>query len=229
MVPDSAASHVLQAGDVLTAVAGVKISLWSLENINRLLRFQNRVKLQIRRASHLRLHESDAENQDAPSSASCYACIDGGTNNLHAFQCALAPFGGHLPSFSDKSSALPVIVAQPLDHCTRSQRINIDRFALLVSRGGCLPDVKARNAAWIGAEIMILVDGQYPPFRPIPTAAGDRPLVEMDAFKAHFRNRSIVNIPVIVIRNSTGYRIISEARDNGRDVAALFHAGPPTR
>ncbi|CAN0095086.1 unnamed protein product, partial [Scytosiphon promiscuus] len=226
VVPDSAASHVLRAGDVLKTVAGVDIRLlWSLENIKRLLGFRNRVKLQIRRVSHLLTNESKTEEDDTHPSVSCYACIDGDTSNLHAFECALAPFGGKLPPFSSTSSALPVIVAQPFDHCTRGQTFNTSRFALLVSRGGCLPEVKARNAAWGGAEVMVLVDGQYPPFSPVPTAPGDEPFVEVDASGTRFRQLPAIGIPVVIIRNDTGYRIVSEVRDRGRDVATFFHAG----
>lgn len=229
VVPDSAASHVLRAGDVITAVAGVEIRLWSLENIHRLLRFRNRVKLQIRRVSQLLVNDSKIEEDIDPSSTSCYACVDGDINDLHAFECTLAPFGGHLPPFYAKSSALDVKVAQPLDHCTRGHRFNTtSKFALLVSRGGCLPGVKARNAAWSGAEIMVMIDGQYPPFPPIPTAAGGPLLVEIDASSTRFRHHlPMVDIPVIVIGNETGYRMISEVRD-GRDVATFFHAGLPT-
>lgn len=244
VVPDSAASLFLRAGDVLTKVAGVDVKDWSLDNITRLLGYQERVKLQIRRppepqlrASDFKVSEREIGGGDRAKAASCYASIGGDTDNLHAFACTPATFGADLPAFSAErggTSALPVVVAEPLELCTRNSGVRPPfpgradggegGFALLVSRGGCLPGVKARNAALNRADVMILVDGQFPPFPPLPSAAGAKTTLLPSSLSAR-PQASRVGIPVLVVGNSTGHRIISEARDLGRDVVILAHAG----
>ncbi len=229
VVPDSAASLVLRAGDILTKVGGVDVSKWSLGNINRLLGVYNRVKLRVRRPPEpLQLSNGpSADNKEIngqPATASCYASIEGNTDDLHAFACTPTALGADLPPFSVEGSAYayPVVVAQPLEYCT-NEGLLLDGKALLVSKGGCLPGVKARNAARNQAEVVILVDGQFPPFPPLPSAAGGKTLLP-SSFSAQSQARK-VDIPVIIITNSTGQRLISEVRDHGREVMVLAHAG----
>lgn len=245
VVPNSAASLVLRAGDILWKVAGVEVQLWSLDNINRLLGAQDRVRLQIRRPPEPQSHASGVKlkeetGSDRPKAASCYASIGGDTDNLHAFACTPATFGADLPAFSvdGPTSAFPVVVAQPLELCTSNSASlpslgqaasGRGGFALLVSRGGCLPVVKARNAAWNNADLLILVDGQFPPFPPLPSAAGAKTLLPPSSPSTHSQTNK-ADIPVLVVGNSTGHKIISEARDLGREVLVLAHAGmPPSR
>lgn len=271
VVPKSAASLVLLAGDVLTSIAGVDVTHWSLDNINRLLGVhRDRVKLQLRRpAPEPRLilphHETNVDvggdffNNNAAiageeqqgiggrkqymKTASCYASVDGDTDDLHAFACAPATFGADISAALPSSyHVFPVAVAQPLEHCARDSLLNATGFALLVSRGGCLPGVKARNAGRNGAEAVILVEGQFPPFPPLPSAAvspgddgsGNRRhqlLAQQEALLTTSLSSqtaySKVDIPVLIIGNGTGQRIISEVRDHGREVVILSHAGPP--
>lgn len=241
VVPDSAASLSLRAGDVLTKVAGVDVADWSLDNIARLLGFQDRVRLRIRRPPEPQLHAGDfnleKETGGGPvKTASCYASVQGDTDNLHAFACTPATFGADLPIFSVEgpTSAFPLVVAQPLELCTRNgaslrpPRQAAGRgggFALLVSRGGCLPGVKARNAALSKAEVMILVDGQFPPFPPLPSVAGATTLMDLPSSLSAHSQLNKADIPVLVITNSTGHRILSEVRDLGREVVIVAHAG----
>ncbi|CBJ31620.1 Heat shock protein 40 like protein [Ectocarpus siliculosus] len=226
VVPESAASFVLLKGDILTTVAGVEIRQWALDNINRLLETQVRVKIKLVRAPQLGEIGFGPEEGEGgrAESASCYASIEGDVDDLHAFACTPAAFGSDLPAFSLESSALPIVVAQPLDHCKRSS-FDASGSALLVSKGGCLPGAKAANAAWNGAEVMILVDGQYPPLPPLPSVAGKRvlPQSSRDTSKLH-------GIPVVIVSNATGYRMISEVRERGREVLTFAHSGPhPSR
>lgn len=217
---------MLLKGDILTTVAGVEIRQWTLDNIKRLLETQVRVKIRLLRAPHLGEIGFGVEEGERgrAESASCYASIDGDVHDLHAFACTPAAFGSDLPAFSLESSALPVVVAQPLDHCKRSS-FDASGSALLVSKGGCLPGAKAANAAWNGAEVMILVDGQYPPLPPLPSVAGKGVLPQSshDTSKLH-------DIPVVIVSNATGSRMISEVREKGREVLTFAHSGPrPSR
>lgn len=246
VVPDSAASLFLRAGDVLTKIAGVDVKDWSRDNIARLLGSQERVRLQVRRPPEPQFHASDfkLEKDEAiggyqAKAASCYAGIEGDTDNLHAFACTPASFGADLPAFSvdGAMSALPVVVAQPLELCTKLTNTDLPSpgqagtgrggFALLVSRGGCLPGVKARNAALSQAEVMILVDGQFPPFPPLPSVAGAEKtsLILSHSLLVAHSQATKADIPVLVVGNSTGHMIISEARDLGREVVVVAHAG----
>lgn len=143
VVPESAAALVLRAGDVITTVAGVDIRQWSLDNINRLLQIHSRMKIQIRPRAEAtpgpQLRNSDLfiEQGDSMSkTASCYASIEGHTDDVHALECTPAAFGEDLPAFSvdGPDFALPVMVAQPLEHCKIDQRFNASGHALLVSR-----------------------------------------------------------------------------------------------
>lgn len=229
VVPDSAASLVLRAGDILAKVGGVDVNKWSLDNINRLLGVYDRVKLRIRRPPEpLRLSTGpstdDKETGGQPTTASCYASMEGNTDDLHAFACTPTALGTDLPPFSAEGStyAFPVAVARPLEYCTNDGPL-LHGKALLVSKGGCLPGVKARNAARNQAEVVILVDGQFPPFPPLPSAAGGKTLLP-SSISAQSQARK-VDIPVIMITNSTGQRLISEVRDHGREVMVLAHAG----
>eukprot|EP00903_Cladosiphon_okamuranus_P016613 g15325.t1 len=247
VVPDSAASHSLRVGDVLTKITGVDVKDWSLDNINRLLGSQQQVRLQVRRPPEPRLHANEFKLVDKDEAnggghqakaASCYASVEGDTDNLHAFACTPASFGADLPPFSadGRVSALPVVVAQPLELCTRTTstphpspghagRVK-GGFALLVSRGGCLPGVKVQNAALYQAEVMILVDGQFPPLPPLPSVSGAKTSYAdlSRSLLAHSR-ATRADFPVLVVSNSTGHRIISEARDLGREVVVVAHAG----
>lgn len=243
VVPDSAASLLLRAGDVLTTIAGVEVKNWSLDNIVRLLGFQDRVKLRVRRtpephfhASHFNLDTKEVGSERIKA-ASCYASIEGDTDNLHAFACTPATFGADLPVFSVEGTtpALPVIVAQPLELCTSKSSVGLSSreqastgeggFALLVSRGGCLPGVKARNAALNRADVMILVDGQFPPFPPLPSVAGTKTPLDVPSSLSAHSQATKADIPVLVVGNSTGHRIISEVRDLSREVVIVAHAG----
>ncbi|CAM9860559.1 unnamed protein product [Pylaiella littoralis] len=227
VVPESAASLALRVGDILTAIGGVEVKHWSLDNINRLLGVhRDRVKLQLRRpAPEPRLGgRREIGQQTKLKTASCYASVNGDIDDLHAFACAPATFGADLSAaFPNSYRVFPVAVAQPLEHCTRNSILNATGFALLVTRGGCLPAVKARNAAWNGAEAVIVVEGQFPPFPPLPSAAQQALLTTSSSQTTH----SKVNIPVLTIGNGTGQRIISEVRDRGREVVILSHEGPP--
>lgn len=265
VVPESAASLALRVGDILTAIGGVEVKHWSLDNINRLLGVhRDRVKLQLRRPApepRLVLHNHKASGGDdlfdnnaataeggrreigqqtKLKTASCYASVNGDIDDLHAFPCAPATFGADLSAaFPNSYRVFPVAVAQPLEHCTRNSLLNATGFALLVTRGGCLPAVKARNAAWNGAEAVIVVEGQFPPFPPLPSAAvtadgsGKRKhqlVAQQQALlttSSSQTTHSKVNIPVLTIGNGTGQRIISEVRDRGREVVILSHEGPP--
>lgn len=224
MVPGSAATLVLQAGDALTAVAGVDIRHWALDSIERLLQIRSRVKLRVRRRAEAtpksRLYGRDGGLERGAgtqiSTASCYASINEETDDVHALACAPATFGADLPAFSMNDglgTPLPVMIAKPLEYCTRNPRVVASGHALLVSRserlscglwctrdrtidsrttyssgdmdvtlqceplpqasfkslscaqmnllrGGCLPHVKAQNAARSGAEVLLLADGQ---------------------------------------------------------------------
>lgn len=146
MVPESGASLVLRAGDVVTIIAGIEIRQWSLVNINLLLQTQDRLKLQIQRRveaiSEPQLRESrdifqyrDGE-EPLPKTSSCYASLEVEADDVHTFECTPAAFGGDLPTFSteDPKHAFPVVIAQPLEYCTRSPRFNGGGHALLVSR-----------------------------------------------------------------------------------------------
>lgn len=266
VVPESAASLVLRAGDVLTSIAGVEVTHWSLDNINRLLGVhRDRVKLQLRRPApeprHM-LHEHEkngggdffdngsvaAEDeqheigqQQKIKTASCYASVDGDTDDLHTFACAPVTFGAEFSkAFSSNYYVFPVAIAQPLEHCKRNSTLDATGFALLVSRGGCLPGVKARNAALNGAEAVIFVEGQFPPLPPLPSAAvtaggsgnhKNQLFAQQQALLTTSLSsqtvHSKVDIPVLAIGNGTGQRIISEVRDHGREVVILSHAGSP--
>lgn len=144
VVPESAASLVLRAGDVVTAVAGVEIRQWSLDNIQRLLETQGRVNIKIRRRAEAtpepQLYDSDAPRVEGDGSlskvVSCYATIEGDTEEVHALECTQAALGSDLPTFATAGAefAFPLMVAQPLEHCADDSSLNASGHALLVSR-----------------------------------------------------------------------------------------------
>lgn len=151
MVPESAASLVLRAGDVVTTVAGVEIRQWSLDNIQRLLETQGRVNIKIRRRAEAipepQLYNSEHYNSDAlrvegvdsqpRAVSSCYATIEGDTEEeVHALECTQATLGSDLPTFATAGAdyAFPVMIAEPLEHCIDEPSLNATGHALLVSR-----------------------------------------------------------------------------------------------
>eukprot|EP00752_Nemacystus_decipiens_P012628 g11184.t1 len=244
VVPGSAASLFLRAGDVLITISGVDVEDWYLDNITRLLGRPDPVKVQVRRPPEPQLHPSDVNiatkeiGAEGTKTASCYASVEGDTEDLHAFACTPATFGADLPVFSvdgPAPPALPVVVAQPLELCTTwgSAGLNSEGaaagggggFALLVSKGGCLAGVKARNAALSKAEVMILVDGQFPPLPPLPSVSGAKTPPDVSGSLSARSQARKADIPVLVVANSTGHRIMSEAQDLGREVLIVAHAG----
>lgn len=144
VVRESAASLVLRVGDVITAVAGVEIRQWSLDNIQRLLETQGRVNIKVRRrveaTPELQLYDSDVlrveEVGSQPKVVSCYATIEGDTEEVHALECTQAAIGSDLPTFATAGVdfAFPLMVAQPLEHCADEPSLNASGHALLVSR-----------------------------------------------------------------------------------------------
>lgn len=144
MVPGSAASLVLQPGDVWVSVAGIKVRRWSLENITRLLQTQSgRVKVEIQRRlaadSESQLYDDALHSvigpRPADMTASCYARIEG-DDEMHPIACIPANFGSGLPTFSpnEYGLALPVAIAQPLEYCALREGFNATGHALLVTR-----------------------------------------------------------------------------------------------
>lgn len=143
VVPGSAASLGLRRGDAFTRIAGIDIRKWSLDGIERLLEIQGKVKVQIRRQAEEIPDTPDIEEGVDPQgdkSASCYTLVEGDTDNLHALECIPASFGRHLPAFfmdnmgDEHETALPVMIAQPLEFCETNTRFNASGHALLVSR-----------------------------------------------------------------------------------------------
>lgn len=150
VVPESAASLVLRAGDICTSVAGIEIRHWSLDNIKRLLETQSRIRLQIQRRLQVTpepqlddnfLYAEDEVGLQAKT-ASCYASVnsEGGIADVHALACTPANFGGDLPSFSvaELGFAFPVAIAQPLEYCVFNESFNARGRALLVARQALL-------------------------------------------------------------------------------------------
>lgn len=154
VVPESAASLLLRAGDVVTAVAGVEIRQWSLDNIQRLLETQGRVNIKVRRRAEAtpepQLYDSDVLRVEGvgsqPKAVSCYATIEGDTEEVHALECTQAALGSDLPTFATAGVdfAFPLMVAQPLEHCADEPSLNASGHALLVSRYASVP--KSRDA-----------------------------------------------------------------------------------
>lgn len=144
MVPESAASLVLRTGDVVTAVAGVEIRQWSLDSIQRLLDTQGRVNIKIRRRVEAtpepQLYDSDVLKvggaDPRTKAVSCYATVEGDTEEVHALECTQAALGSDLPTFATAGAdfAFPLMVAQPLEHCADDPSLNASGHALLVSR-----------------------------------------------------------------------------------------------
>lgn len=144
VVPESAASLVLRAGDVVTAVAGVEIRQWSLDNIQRLLETQGRVNIKIRRRAEAtpepQLYDGGAlRGNSQPKAVSCYATVEGDIEEVHALECTQAALGSDLPTFATAGAefAFPLMVAQPLEHCADDPSLNASGHALLVSRYSC--------------------------------------------------------------------------------------------
>lgn len=139
VVPGSAASLVLQPGDVCVSIAGIEVRRWTLENIARLLQTQSgRVKIGIQRRlaadSESQLYDDVLMGPGSVDTASCYARLEG-DDEMHPIVCTLANFGAGLPIFSpNENLALPVAIAQPLEYCTRREGFNVTGHALLVTR-----------------------------------------------------------------------------------------------
>lgn len=128
-------------------MAGVDIRQWSLDNIQRLLETQGRVNIKIRRRAEatpepqlyniddvLRVQRAGSQPEAA---SSCYATIEGDTEEeVHALECTQATLGSDLPPFATAGAdyVFPLMVAEPLEHCTDVPSLNASGHALLISR-----------------------------------------------------------------------------------------------
>lgn len=63
---------------------------------------------------------------------------------------------------------------------------------------------------------------QFPPFPSLPRTSDQRMLSPLTS--THL-SAQMVNIPVLVIRNETGHRIMEEILENRRNVMIFSHAG----
>lgn len=129
------------------SIAGIEVRRWSLENIARLLQTQSgRIKLGIQRrvAADSEFERYDGtfeqpkidQGQAGLRSATCYAKIQGETDDIHPIACAPANFGGGLPKFSHDEPALvlPVAIAPSPEYCSQSTGFNATGRAVLVTR-----------------------------------------------------------------------------------------------